>query len=102
MSTFILFIMAAKVASYKIYHHFQLTRGQLITKRRHAVAALGDMLIDLVVGLEFEVAVAQVWYLFAVVERFSLTLGSVTHRAVLAKQRRLVRTARRNVVPDRF
>lgn len=89
--------MAAQVLLDKIDHHSQLSFGELVAKRRHPIAALGDMLIDLAAGLKLKIAVAQVWYLLAVIERFALALRAVTDRAVLAKQRGLVSLALSNI-----
>ena len=85
--------MAAKIVLNKIYHQFEFARRKLIAERHHAVAAVGDMVVDLVVRFVFMLAVADVRNHAAVVERFSFALGAVTDRTILPEQGCLVRSA---------
>jgi len=73
-----------------IDQHVDLAVGQLQAKRRHAVAALGDLFADLGFGLKFELADPQARHDLAVVERFAIGLRAVTDGTVLPKKRGVV------------
>ena len=59
----------------------------MVAKRRHAVAAVGDLFVDLVLGLKFEFALAEARNFRAVIERFALALRPVADGAILSKER---------------
>ncbi len=82
--------MFSQVARDKIYHQFYLARRQLVAKRGHAVAALGYLFLDLGFGFEFQLAFAKAGHDLAVIERFTVTLGTVADGTVLAEKRCLV------------
>ncbi len=75
---------------YEVDQHLDLTFGQLLAKWQHSVAAVGDLLIDLLLAAFFEVASAEAGDDFTVVERFTVAFGAVADRTVLTKQRSLV------------
>ena len=60
---------------HEVGHHFQLAFGQAIAKRRHAVAAVGDLVVDLGLGLELEFALTKAWDLRTVGEDFPSASG---------------------------
>src|SRR5947208_866576 len=86
---------------HELRHHVDLTFGQNITKRRHAVAAIGDLSIYLVLGVKLELARAQARYFGAVVEDLPLRLRAVTDGAILSEEGRLVHFAVGNYKPVR-
>ena len=67
-------------------HHPEFAFGELAAEWRHAVAAVGDLVVDLVFGFEFEFAGAQARYLFAVIELFAFAIAAMTNRAMLTKE----------------
>ena len=71
-------------------HLMQFAFAQLISEWSHSVAAVGDLFIDLVFGVKFEIALAQAWYPCAVLEQFPVGLRPVADGTVLAKEGRLV------------
>ena len=76
----------SQVIYHKIDQHIDLAFGQHIAEWDHAVAAVGDVVVDLVGSLVFMLAVADIGYHAAVVERFALRLRPVTNSTVLAKE----------------
>jgi hypothetical protein len=102
MSTRISPIIATQVALNKLHHQPYFPLGQLVAERDHSIAAVGDVLMDLVVGLVFVLAIADVGDDPAIFERLALTLRPVADRAVLTKERRLVGFAACDGVSGRF
>jgi hypothetical protein len=45
--------MPSKTVAYKCGHQMQFTVGLVIAERGHAVAAVGDLFVDLFLGVEF-------------------------------------------------
>lgn len=68
--------------------HFPL--GELRAERRHTVAALGYLLVDLGLGSELEFTRAQARDFGAVVEGLSVGLLAMADGAILPKQGRAV------------
>jgi len=78
--------VASQLVLNEPHHQVYLTFGQLASERRHSISAFGDVMVDLTVGLVFKLAVAKIRDLLSIVERLPFALGSMTDRAVLAKQ----------------
>ena len=82
--------IAAEVAIDEFGHHTYLALGQLVTKGRHAVAAVGYLIFDGGFGLHLERARAEARDFCVVIERTAVCFRPMTDGAVLAKERSLV------------
>ena len=71
---------------HEVGEHAYFAVGQLGSEWRHAVAAFGDLVEDLVLGFLFEFADSQAGNDGPVIERFAFALGAVADRAVLTKE----------------
>ena len=75
---------------HEVCHHLQFAFGQAVSEGRHAVAAVGDLVVDLGLGLELEFALAKAGDLCTVGEDLSFRFGPMADRALLAENRRLI------------
>lgn len=67
-----------------------LAIGKLIAKRGHTISAFGDLFVDLILGLEFELSGTKARHNGSVLESLAISLGTVADGTVLSKQRGIV------------
>jgi hypothetical protein len=86
-------LLHSQVILDKIYQQIYLAFGKLVAEGNHAVAAFGNVTVDLGISFVFEIAIAQIGYYLAVVKRSPIRFRPVADRAILPKERCLVRFA---------
>ncbi|CAN5593459.1 hypothetical protein BH18ACI3_BH18ACI3_18040 [soil metagenome] len=83
-------LRSTKLVLNEPYQQIYLAIGELPAERSHAVSALGNVSIDLLVGRIFEFALSKIRDSPAIIQRLPFSLGSVADRTILTKQRGFV------------
>jgi len=81
-----LVVLLSQVIQHEIDQRISFFLRQDVAEGDHAVAAVGDVVVDLVAGGVFVLAVADVWYYAAIIERSSRALRRVTDGTILAEK----------------
>ena len=79
-----------------------LAIGKLTAKWGHTISAFGDLFVDLILGLEFELSGTKALHNGSVLESLAISLSTVANGTVLPKQGGIVFFAFRNNETARF
>jgi len=85
-----LFFTPSELVVHECCHHVEFIVSQLASERSHAIAAIGDLAIDLFLCFELELAFTQAGNSQSLVHHLAFPLGPVADRAMLAEKRSLI------------